>query len=145
MNINWQALGDELVEVTTFPEEIFDFYEQLKEKIEDRVSEVFGLWCEIFNIHRAYGVSGWYIDGGSLFITQDVSACGCSNYRDRVLKARWLSIDNEEAIKQMKEMKTKNDKKEKRLRISEAERELKMAQNKIEYLKRNIDKANASQ
>ena len=84
----------------------------LKDWLDTRVSETFTDYCQVFGIHRAYGVESYQIGGwggDDLRIVQDTSARGCHNSQDHTLPADYLYLDRPERLELMQQHKAAKD------------------------------------
>lgn len=63
-----------------------------KGRLDEHVHEIFGEYCEIFGIHRAYGVEEWEDTGNYLYIKQDISCRGCYDCTYHNLPNEWLYL-----------------------------------------------------
>lgn len=78
-----------------------DYVEQTleaQERLDERVSTIFAIWCNVKGIHQAYGVYKWDIVGDRLSVTQDTSCRGCFDTASHSLQSRWL-WESDEQIK----------------------------------------------
>lgn len=69
---------------------------RIKDWLDDRVSEVFTDYCEIFGIQRAYGVENYHLNSSVLVITQDITSYSCHDTEDHILPIEYLYLEGED-------------------------------------------------
>ena len=102
-----------------------------KEWADRVVSEMFLDYCEVFEIHRAYGVESWSIAGCNISITQDISARSCYNTKEHLIPLAYLPThgrlplmrDDRAKALEAKNLETKRQKQQ---QIADLERQLKV-------------------
>lgn len=108
--------------------------DDMKDFSDSIVSEMFTNYCEVFGIHRAYGVESYRINNDTICIIQDISCRGCYDTDEHILPLVYLTSPN--AVEMMKEdFKKKQDEKN-RVREIEREREILRLQEKIARLEK---------
>ena len=68
----------------------FELALSAREWLDERVSDLFAVWCRLMGVHAAYGVHRWETWGDKLRIVQDTSCRGCFDTETRELELSWL-------------------------------------------------------
>lgn len=76
---------------------------------DEHVSAVFSDYCQIFGIHKAYGVEKWDDWGEYVHIKQDVSCRGCYDYETHKLPKTYFTRNVEKRRELMREGKAEKD------------------------------------
>lgn len=66
------------------------------------VSDVFSDYCEVFGIHKAYGVHRWDDMGGQILVVHDISARSCFNTDSYYLKREYFTRDRDRRLTLMR-------------------------------------------
>lgn len=74
--------------------ERIDNIESEKEWLDDRISDIFSKYCQVYDINESYGVDSWEIWGNKLEIIQNVSCRGCYDVEKRTLPLEYLYSDD---------------------------------------------------
>ncbi len=93
-----QETGERIID-----RDVIDEALRSKDWLDERIANVFVDYCQVFKIHKAYGVDEWRIEGNELHIKQDTSCRGCYDYEWRRFPLEYLYLDGDERIAKMQE------------------------------------------
>lgn len=79
--------------------ELVEAYENLKDRIDNKIDQVFYDYCEIKKIAHAYGVRKWQWCHKTVLIVQDTSCMGCYNEEKHSLPLEWFLVPRDDSKK----------------------------------------------
>jgi hypothetical protein len=110
----------------------------LKGWLDSLVSGVFSDYCEIFDIHRAYGVQSYHIEYDSLDIIQDISCRGCYDTQSHSLPIEYLYLDGDDRRELMRLHKKEKDDKNAHQKKNSKKYELERALAEVDRLSKEL-------
>jgi hypothetical protein len=78
--------------------ETIDMAMDAREWLDERVTDVFGDYCNAFGFHMAYGVESWSFNGSTLDIVQDISCRGCHDTASHSISSRYLYAERDDRL-----------------------------------------------
>lgn len=105
----------------------------------DKVGEVFSDYCEVFGIHRAYGVESYNFSGDIIRIKQDTSARSCYNYEQHDLPYRYFIENKAKRLKLMNADRKELAEKKRLKKLQEDKMKLKSLEKEAEELRNKLN------
>lgn len=104
--------------------ERIDHIESEKEWLENRISDIFSTYCQVYDINEVHGVDSWEIWGDKIEIFQNVSCRGCYDVWKRSLPLEYLYSDDYRSLieRDLQNQQREEEEEKERERILKAQR-----------------------